>query len=158
MAAFLISLRQVHPTIELRFGISTVAAFGLAWYVSWRFCAVLERSADADPTLDRRRLVVRWMTGFMSVAGLGTVAAFGYALKDVSAESRSEVIEGTAIAVVVLSVGALLIYKAFQFFEEQSEIELEQQRRDQEARDRDRDDPHDRGDGHGHDPYHDHEG
>ncbi len=132
MAAFLFSLKQVHPSIELRFGIGTVAAFVIAWAISWRFCTVLTRSDDGSAT-DRRKFVVRWMVGFMSVAGLGTLAAFGYALKDVSATSRWDVIEGTGLAVLVLSIGGTLIYKAFQFFEEQSEIELEQQRRDHEA-------------------------
>ncbi len=139
MAAFLFSLKQVHPSIELRFGLGTIAAFVIAWAISWRFCNVLTRSDDGTGP-GRRKFVVRWMIGFMSVAGLGTLAAFAYALKDVSSNSRWEVIEGTALAVVVLSIGGTLIYKAFQFFEEQSEIELEQQRRDHEAdEDRDRD-------------------
>ncbi len=140
MVAFFFSLRQVHPSIELRFGLGTVAGFIAAWAVSWRFCTILTRD-DSATSSNRRQVVFRWMLGFMSVAALGTLAAFGYALKDVSAENRSEVIEGTFIAVVVLSVGGWLIFKAFKFFEEQSEIELEQQRRDHEERNREEHDP-----------------
>lgn len=136
MAAFLFSLRQVHPSIELRFGPGPLAAFVLAWAASWRFCTVLERSDDA-PGSGRRRFVVRWMIGFLGFAALGTLAAFGYALKDVSSQNRWDVIEGTLIAVAVLALGGWLIYKAFQFFEEQSAIELEQQRREHEERDDD---------------------
>lgn len=139
MAAFLFSLKQVHPSIELRFGLGTVAGFIGAWAVSWRFCNILTRqdAAGSNP----RPIVFRWMLGFMSVAGLGTLAAFAYALKDVSAESRWEVIEGTFIATIVLSIGGTLIFKAFKFFEEQSEIELEQQRREHEERAHEEHDP-----------------
>lgn len=135
MAAFLFSLKQVHPSIELRFGVGTVFAFAIAAGLSWRVCALLgRRNAASGDDAAANRLIQRWMILFMSVSGLGTLAAFGYALKDVSAASRREVIEGTGMAVVVLAMGAWLIFKAYQFFEEQSAAELEQQRRDHEER------------------------
>ena len=56
------------------------------------------------------------------------MGAFLYSLKDVSAESRREVIEGTGIAVLVLAVGGFLIHKAVRFFEEQDKEDLEQRR------------------------------
>ena len=103
--------------------------------VSWRFCAVLAR-ANPDSKPGERRFMIRWMIGFIGLSSLGTLAAFAYALRNVSAGIRWEVIEGTVIAVGVLTMGGWLIFKAFQFFEEQSAIELEQQQRDQEERER----------------------
>src|SRR5689334_18624515 len=133
MAGFLFSLKQVHPSIELRFGVGTVVAFVVAAAVSWRFCGVLAKP-EAGGRQGDRRFVIRWMIGFIGLSSLATLAAFAYALRNVSSTSRWEVIEGTLIAVAVLSAGGWLIYKAFQFFEEQSSIELEQQRRDHEER------------------------
>lgn len=138
MAAFLVSLKQVHPSIELRFGVSTILAFVIAGAVSWRFCEALARS-DETESAGKKRFMFRWMTAFIGISSLGTILAFAYALKDVSAKSRGEVVEGTLIAVVVLAAGGWLIYKAFQFFEEQSAAELDQQRRDHEHRDQDDD-------------------
>jgi hypothetical protein len=131
MAGFLFSLKQVHPTIELRFGLGTVAAFLIAAVASWRFCGVIAKP-DSGSKPGERRFIIRWLIGFIGLSGLGTLVAFGYALRNVSSSSRWEVIEGTVIAVAVLTVGGWFIYKAFRFFEEQSEIELEQQRRDHE--------------------------
>ena len=44
MAAFLVSLKQVHPSIELRFGVGAIVAFLIAAVASWRFCAMLVRA------------------------------------------------------------------------------------------------------------------
>jgi hypothetical protein len=134
MAGFLFSLKQVHPTIEFRFGWGTVAAFLITAAVSWKFCDVIARP-DNNAQPGERRFVVRWMVGFIGLSSLGTIAAFAYSLRNVSSASRWEVIEGTGIALAVLSVGAWLIVKVFKFFEEQSAAELEQQRRDHEAAD-----------------------
>jgi hypothetical protein len=142
MAAFLLSLKQVHPTIVMRLDWISIAGCLITGIVSWRFCTILQKSDEsADP--GRRRFMIRWMKGFLGAASLGTVAAFAYALKDVSGPSRLEVIEGTAIAVVVLAIGGWLIYRAFRFFEEQSALELEQQERDRQERERDGDPPPD---------------
>jgi hypothetical protein len=136
MAAFLVSLKQVHPSIELRFGFGAVAAFLIAAAASWRFCALLGRSeSSGEPR--RNRFIVRWMIAFLGISALGTLVAFVYSLKDVSSQSRREVVEGTVIAGLVLALGGWLIYRAFQFFEEQSAAELEQQKREREQRQRD---------------------
>ena len=138
MAAFLVSLKQVHPTIEFRFGFAAIAVFLVAAVASWRFCGMLARSGSSAES-SRNRFIVRWMIAFLGISALGTLAAFVYSLKDVSSQSRREVVEGTVIAVLVLAIGAWLIYRAFQFFEEQSAAELEQQKRDHEQRQRDED-------------------
>ena len=129
MAAFLISLKQVHPSIEFRFGFGAIAAFLVTAVASWRFCGLLARRESAGES-DRNRFIVRWMIVFLGISALGTLAAFAYSLKDVSSQSRREVVEGTGIALLVLAIGGWLIYRVFKFFEEQSAAELEQQKRD----------------------------
>src|SRR5262245_46926603 len=83
MAAFLVSLKQVHPTIEFRFGFGAIAAFLIAAVASWRFCGMLARSESPGES-SRKRFIVRWMIGFLGISALGTLAAFVYSLKDVS--------------------------------------------------------------------------
>ena len=125
MAAFLYSLKQVHPELSFRFTVGTVLVFLVVAIFSWIFCGVLARSESPGGGPARRnRFMIRWLVWFFGLASLGTAAAFAYALKDVNSESRRDVIEGTVIAVAVLSLGGVLIWKAFKFFEEQSDAEL----------------------------------
>jgi MFS family permease len=139
MAAFLYSLKQVHPHIRLEVGVGTAVSFLGAAIFSWLFCGRLARTGTTDEAGGagagdgrRRRFLVRWLIFFLSICALGTIAAFGYALKDVSSGSRREVIEGTGIACLVLAAGGWLIRKAFRFFEEHSEAELESLREEEQ--------------------------
>jgi high-affinity Fe2+/Pb2+ permease len=139
MAGFLFSLKQVHPSIRLEFGFGTVVAFTLTAIFSWMFCGVLFRSEfdegdSAHAARVRKRRVARWIVFFVTVSSLATAGAFLYSLKDISSESRREVIQGTLMAVVVLFIGGFLIYKAVHFFEEQDRISLEDK---DDERDRD---------------------
>lgn len=133
LAAFLASIRQVHPDLRIGFGLGTVLAFAATAVFSWLFCGVLfkgEFSGDSSTRASawRKRRVRRWMILFLAGAGLTTVSAFVYSLKDVSGQSRLDVIEGTGIAVLVLSGGVFLIHKSVRFFEEQDRASLEQQK------------------------------
>jgi len=132
MAAFLYSLKQVHPAIRLEFTLGTVLTFVITAVFSWAFCAVLfkgefnEGDSAASPALKKRK-VTRWIIFFCVVSGVATAGAFLYSLKDVTAESRREVIEGAGIAVVVLTMGGVLIHKSVRFFEEQDKVNLQEQ-------------------------------
>ncbi len=138
MAAFLYSLKRVHPTIDLEFSLGTVLAFLITAVFSWLFCGVLfkgefnEGDSAAAAALKQRR-VTRWILFFVVVSGLATAGAFLYSLKDVSAESRREVIEGAGIAVVVLIIGGFFIHKSVRFFEEQDKMSLEDRDEDDEG-------------------------
>ena len=139
MAAFLYSLKQVHPAIRLEFTVGTVLAFLVTAAFSWLFCSVLFKGEfnegdTAQSAAIKKRRVARWTIFFIVVASLTTGGAFLYSLKDVAAESRREVLEGAGIAVVVLAIGVLLIHKSVRFFEEQDKINLEINREDDEAR------------------------
>jgi len=131
MAAFLYSLKQVHPNIRVELTIGTGVAFLMTVVFSWVFCGVLFKGEfgegdSASAALLRKKRVARWIIFFVTVSGLTTAGAFLYSLKDVSAESRREVIEGTGLAVVVLTVGGILIHKAMKLFEEQDKASLEE--------------------------------
>lgn len=140
MAAFLYSLKQVHPSIRLEFTIGTVAAFLATAAFSWIFCGVLfkgefdEGEAVQSAEIKKRR-VVRWTFFFIVVSSLSTGGAFLYSLKDVSSENRREVIEGAGFAVVVLTIGGFFIHKAVRFFEEQGKIDLEMIHKDDDQQD-----------------------
>jgi uncharacterized membrane protein len=138
MAAFLYSLKGVHPTIQLEFTPGTVLAFLVTAVFSWVFCGVLftaefNEGDSADAAALKKRRVTRWVIFFIVVSGLATAGAFLYSLKDVSAESRRDVIQGAGIATVVLTIGGFLIHKTVRFFEEQDRINLEEQREDKDA-------------------------
>lgn len=139
MAAFLYSLKQVHPDIRLELTFGSVVAFAVTAAFSWIFCAVLFRgeldSGDSEQAAAiRKRRVGRWIIFFVVVSGLATGGAFLYSLKDVSAESRREVIEGTGFAAFVLTIGGFLIHKAIRFFEEQDQIATELRQEEEDDR------------------------
>jgi hypothetical protein len=141
MAAFLYSLKQVHPSIRLEFTFGSAVSLVVTAVFSWIFCAVLFRGEfeESDSALSvtiRKRRVARWIIFFVTVSGLATAGAFLYSLKDVSAESRRDVIEGTGLAALVLTLGGFLIHKAVRFFEEQDRVSTEMQRQDEADRDR----------------------
>ena len=48
MAAFIYSLKSVHPNIQISFTLGTVAAFLIAAVASWKFCAVLYRDETGE--------------------------------------------------------------------------------------------------------------
>jgi len=143
MAAFLYSLKQVHPMVRLELGIGTLIAFLGAAIFSWVFCGMLAKGAtggtpgmDGGERVRQGKSLKRWVVVFILVCTLGTIAAFGYSLKDVSAQGRRDVVAGTGIACMVLAAGAWLIRRAVQFFEEDSAAQLGQPR-DEEHRDED---------------------
>jgi drug/metabolite transporter (DMT)-like permease len=136
MAGFLYSLKQVHPTIELEFNFGTALAFLITAAFSWLFCGVLFKGEfnvgdSVGAAALKKRRIGRWILFFIVVSGLATAGAFLYSLKDVSAQSRREVIQGAGIATVVLAIGGFLIHKTVRFFEEQDKVATEM-RQDEE--------------------------
>jgi len=141
MAAFLYSLKQVHPDIVFRVTVGTALVFLVVAMFSWVFCGVLARGEHSgDPRVGavpaRKRFIVRWLVGFLGLATLGMLASFALSLRNVTSEGRRDVVEGTVIAIGVLAMGGFLIWKAFKFFEEQSDAELAH-RREEHAEDAD---------------------
>ncbi len=138
MAAFLYSLKQVHPSIVLEFGPGTILSAGITAVFSWLFCGVLFRTQfdegdSAQSAAVKNRRMVRWVIYFLVISALVGAGVFLYSLKDVSAEGRRDVLIGTGMAVIVLTIGGILIHKTVLFFEEQDRINMEI---DRETRDR----------------------
>lgn len=141
LTGFLYSLKQVHPSILFEFGVGTVLSSLVAAVFSWLFCGVLfktefDEGDTAQSAAIKKRRMTRWVIFFLVVSAVSGAGVFLYSLKDVSAESRREVIQGTGIAVIVLSIGGFLIHKTVVFFEEQDRINLELEREEKERAER----------------------
>ena len=135
MAAFLYSLKQVHPSIRLEITLGTGIAFLGTAIFTWLFCSILfkgefNEDGSEQATGQRKKQVTRWIVFFLTVSTLATIGAFVYSLKDIAADSRRDVIQGTVVAVIVLTGGGVLIHKAVKFFEEQDKASLEQHDQD----------------------------
>lgn len=140
MAAFLYSLKRVHPHIVIEFGFGTGVAFLVTAAFSWAFCGVLFKGEfnegdNAQAAALTKRRVTRWVIFFIVVSSLATGGAFLYSLKDVTSDARREVLQGGGFAVLVLSVVGFLIHKAVRFCEEQDRINIEMNREEDEKGD-----------------------
>ena len=136
LAAFLYSLKEVHPHIRFEFTLGTVLiALGTA-AASWIFCGVMARAdTEEHPSVVRRRFFIRWLVVFGGLSTVGTITAFIFSLRNVSSRGQRDVLEGTLLAVLVLAAGGYLIHKAFRFFEEQDKASLDEQRRAEDEAD-----------------------
>jgi peptidoglycan/LPS O-acetylase OafA/YrhL len=100
MAAFLTSLKQVNPAIQLRFTVGSVVAFALGGILTAVFLRMILKA-------DKRKRT-------FLVVGAMVVCVLGYFLMGIektSSENRSDVTIGTAIAVAVLSCVALVLWR-----------------------------------------------
>ncbi|MEY2409097.1 MAG: hypothetical protein QOF48_1767 [Verrucomicrobiota bacterium] len=127
LAAFLYSLKEVHPHIRFEFSLGTVLiALGIG-AASWIFCGVMARAdSEEKASLARKRFFIRWVVVFGGLATAGTAIAFIVSLRNVSSRGQREVLEGTIMALLVIAAGAFLIHKAFRFFEEQDKASLDE--------------------------------
>jgi hypothetical protein len=140
MAAFLYSLKQVHPHIVIEFGFGTVLSFLITGGFSWVFCDVLfkgefDQGDTAQGAIVRKRRVTRWVVFFIVVSSLAMGSAFLYSLKDVTTEARRDVLQGAGFAVLVLSMVGFFIHKAVRFCEEQDRISMAMNREEEERED-----------------------
>jgi uncharacterized BrkB/YihY/UPF0761 family membrane protein len=136
LAAFLYSLKEVHPHIRFEFTLGTVLfALGTAC-ASWIFCGVMARAdAEGHPSVARRRFFIRWLIVFGGLSTAGTIIAFVVSLRNVSSRGQRDVLEGTLLALLVIMAGGFLIRKAFRFFEEQDKASLDEQHHEKDEAD-----------------------
>jgi peptidoglycan/LPS O-acetylase OafA/YrhL len=108
IAALLASLKQVNPTVQFRFTITTVVAFlgaGISTVLFFRL--ILHR-------VNSRRV----RNVLFATAGVGLVLGyFLFGLKEVSPEKRMDVTIGAAIAIAVLSFLGMVWWRVVRFLE-----------------------------------------
>jgi hypothetical protein len=121
MTAFVFAIKTVNPSIQFTFNTLTVVVFLLSGFFFWFACHLFFKrvvaNAEAGPGLqvDRKSLLLRWVSFFSIALILETVLGFANGLRGVSSEKLREVIEGTMWAVLFLSVLGLLFWKLTRF-------------------------------------------
>ncbi len=112
-AAFVQSLKSVNPTVRCEPSLWTLMMFaavaGAAWYVMER--AFFRALAQG------RKPPVKLAVGLTALLTVGTLGAFGLALRGVSIERRHDMAVGTLWAVVALSIVGSAFWKVVQFLE-----------------------------------------
>lgn len=106
IAAFLASLKQVNPSLVLRFSAETVIAFVGGGILTALFLRVVLRSNKK-----RRALLV------VGAAIVSVLVYFLFGISNTSQENRTDVTIGTAIAVTVLSFIAWLLWRLSRMLE-----------------------------------------
>jgi Na+/proline symporter len=106
LAAFLASLKQVNPSIVMRFSAETVVAFVGGAVLTALFLRVVLHGSKKR----RAKLVV-------AAAVVSVVLYFLFGIENTSRANRSDVMFGTAIAVTVLSFLAWVIWRLGRYFE-----------------------------------------
>jgi len=123
MSMFIGSIRQVNPSIELRFDWLTVLAAFVGGGMGWMFWRVIPRDLEeAKPGKTKWVPLVLWIA---VLAGL-MIAGFAYGMKDISSEKQREMYIGTGMAVLVLAFVGFLFWRAVHFFETDHQRYLDQ--------------------------------
>lgn len=108
IAALLASLKQVNPSVQFRFSVSTVVAFfGAGALTVIFFRLILHRISSR-----RSRQLLFTAAGIAMVLGY-----FLFGLKEVSPEKRMDVTIGAAVAIAVLSFLGWVWWRVVQFLE-----------------------------------------
>jgi Na+/proline symporter len=105
LAALLASLKQVNPSIVLRFSVATVVAFVGGAVLTPLFLRVVMHGSKK-----RRALLV------IAAAIVSVLTYFLFGIENTSQENRTDVTIGTAIAVTVLSFVAWVLWRLAQYF------------------------------------------
>jgi Na+/proline symporter len=121
-AGFLVSLKQINPTIIIRFSLLTVIAFFTAGILTVLFFQWLMRRANSEKPSGQGRL---WGI-IIAIAVAGTfIGCVIFAIRNVSFQQQKDVIIGTSLAAVVLTFVGVLCWRIIRWLEasdkEQSE-------------------------------------
>jgi Na+/citrate or Na+/malate symporter len=126
LAAFLYSVKAVHPALRFEVGAGTVVAALLGGAAAWAFLGVVFREEDTagagrSRKKGRRSRLGRWLWLFAAVMLLGTVLAFARALRGISSENARDVVEGTVAAFVFVGLVGYVLWRVVRFLESQDE-------------------------------------
>ena len=123
MTGFLFSIKQVNPRIEFEVDSWSVVSSVVSGVLIWMACHLFfRRVAEVDnsgsaPGAQRRKLLVRWVIFFSAALFLETILAVAHSLRGISPDKLSEVLQGLAFALFVLSITAFLFWKVTRFIE-----------------------------------------
>jgi Na+/proline symporter len=106
LAALLASLKQVNPSIVLRFSVATILAFVGGAVLTPLFLRVVMHGSKK-----RRAILV------IAAAIVSVLTYFLFGIENTSQENRTDVTIGTAIAVIVLSFVAWVLWRLARFLE-----------------------------------------
>jgi Na+/proline symporter len=106
LAGLLASLKQVNPSIVLRFSIATIIAFVGGAVLTPLFLRVVMHGSKK-----RRAILV------IAAAIVSVLTYFLFGIENTSQENRMDVTIGTAIAVTVLSFVAWILWRLSRFLE-----------------------------------------
>ncbi len=115
MAGFIVAVRQVNPTIDIRFDWRTVLGFLVGCGMGWLFWRVIP-----DDTGRPRTGRSKWLPFMLWLATLCAMMVFGfvYGMKDISSSKQREMYLGTGMAVSVLMFVGFFFWRAVKFFED----------------------------------------
>ncbi|HEY0457409.1 MAG TPA: hypothetical protein VGE41_13640 [Verrucomicrobiae bacterium] len=120
MTGFLVSIKHVNPSLEFQFNAWVVISFLISAAIAWLACHLFFRSittdVPAESSLNRKRLLLRWVIIFCAGIFLETLLAVAHSLRGIPSEKLREVIEGALWAVLVLSLTAALFWRLTRFF------------------------------------------
>ena len=112
-AAILASVRQVNPTVEFRFSVMTVIAFLVAGPLTAAvFRKIFNATSTGTASLKRWPLVL-----FFAVVLATLVVSIVFALRGVSGQKRMEIAVGTGTALLAVTFGGYLGWRAIRFLE-----------------------------------------
>jgi Na+/proline symporter len=113
-AGFLVSLKQINPTIIIRFSLLTVVAFFAAGFLTVLFFQWLMRRANSEKSSGQSRL---WGI-VIAIVALGTFAGCViFAIRNVSFQQQKDVIIGTSLAAVVLTFVGVFCWRIVRWLE-----------------------------------------
>ena len=114
-AAFMLSVRQINPSLSIELGLGTLAGFIIGIATTFGFCRSLFKSGTTRYAQEKRRI---WTLSYAALTTLGVIAAFAFGIKDLSAPKMIEVVIGVTAAAGFLGVIATFFLKVIRFLDE----------------------------------------
>lgn len=137
LVAFVVSLKQVNPQVRLEFDVWSLVALVVGTIGSYVLIHAVIGKEGKNIMVDasaggrnqgqgaKRKL---WFLG--AILAVGTVAAFLYALKDLSPAKRWDIAIGAGAAMALIAVVMFLFWRLVRFLEKQGVPEDDEDRKE----------------------------
>ncbi|MDG1892288.1 MAG: hypothetical protein P8L18_13335 [Verrucomicrobiota bacterium] len=114
LGAFIISVRQINPTLEIVLSVWTWVSFLLASAATWWiYSLIFNKDPLGAETVQKKRLVT-WAS---AAALLSVFCCMGFALRGISETKLKEVLSGVMIAMCFISIVAFFFLKVIAFLQ-----------------------------------------